>query len=85
MAARTLRPKHSEEIRAKIQTSVILDYLHKHIKGLHEMTPAQVRSAEILLKKSIPDLSAVQLSGPNGGDIPLAVTITHVKPERTGS
>ena len=80
MAARTLRPKHSDEIRAKIQASVIIDYLTKHLKGTHKMTATQVRSADILLRKSVPDLSSVELTGKDGGDIPLSMTITHVKP-----
>jgi hypothetical protein len=62
MAARTLRPKHSDEIRAKIQASVIIGFLTEHIHGKREMTQTQVRSAEILLRKSVPDLSSVDMN-----------------------
>lgn len=62
MAARTLRPKHSDEIRAKIQASVIIGFLTEHIHGNREMSQTQIRSAEILLRKSVPDLSSVDMN-----------------------
>ena len=76
MAARKLRPKHSDEIRAKIQASVLIDFLTKHVKGEREMTPTQVRSAEILLKKSVPDLSSIELTGQDGGPVE---TVTRIE------
>jgi hypothetical protein len=85
MAARTLRPKHSDEIRAKIQASQLINRLQDHVFKDKSVTSTQMKAIEILLRKSVPDLSNVQLTGPNGGDVPLSVTITHVKPERTGS
>lgn len=69
MAARKLRIRHTDEIRAKIQASVLIGMLHEHVQGKREMSTTQVRSAEILLRKSVPDLSAVELSGPDGGPI----------------
>jgi hypothetical protein len=62
MAARTLRPRHQEDIRRKIQASVLIDFLTKHVKGEREMTPSQIRSAEILLKKSVPDLISTEMT-----------------------
>lgn len=38
-----------------------------------------------LAEYSAPKLARVEHMGPNGGDIPHTVTITHVKPERSGS
>lgn len=68
MAARKLRPFHTDEIRAKIQTSQLLNRLTDHALGKIDLAPTQVRSIEVLLKKSIPDLQAIQLegSGENG-------------------
>lgn len=34
-----------------------------HANGECEMTPTQIKAAEILLRKSIPDLQAVTISG----------------------
>lgn len=62
MAAR-LRKLHSDEVRQKIQTSQLINRLTDHAIGKVELSPTQVRSIEILLKKSIPDLSAVSLEG----------------------
>lgn len=62
MAAR-LRKLHSDEVRQKIQTSQLINRLTDHALGDVELSATQVRSIEILLKKSIPDLSAISLEG----------------------
>jgi hypothetical protein len=62
MAAR-LNPRHVEMVRQKIQASVIIDRLHKHLKGDLEMSSTQIRAAEILLDRSVPKIQTVQ--GPN--------------------
>lgn len=63
MAARKLRPFHTDEIRAKIQASQLINRLTNHALGEIDLTPTQVRAIEILLKKSVPDLSAISLEG----------------------
>lgn len=73
MAARKLRPQHTDEIRTKIQTSQLLNRLTDHALGKVELSSTQVRAIEVLLKKSIPDLQAIQLSG--DADNPIATTI----------
>ena len=55
-----LDPNHDQRTRAKIQTSQIINALFKHVKSENKMTSTQVRAAEILLKKTLPDLSAVE-------------------------
>lgn len=67
MAKRTLRPKHSDEIRAKIQASQLVNRLTDHAFGKVELSGTQIKSIEILLRKSVPDLSSVEMSGPDGG------------------
>lgn len=51
----------SDETRLKIKTSQIINRLTSFINGEVEMQPAQVTAALGLLKKSLPDLSAVEL------------------------
>lgn len=65
MAARTQRTNLDGKWRQKIQTSMLLNRLANNALGKlkAEMTPSQVRSAEILLRKTIPDLSATTISG----------------------
>lgn len=52
-----------ETWRERIQTGVLLDRLSKHGVGEIEMTATQIKAADILLRKVIPDLKAVELSG----------------------
>jgi hypothetical protein len=72
MAAR-LRAKHQDEVRTKIQASQLVNVLQNHALGKDdtEMTATRMKAIEILLKKTLPDLSATELSGPDGGPIPL--------------
>jgi hypothetical protein len=62
VAARTLRPKHSDEVRAKIQASMLIRGLQDNFEGKKNLTAGQIKSAEILLRKSVPDLSSIELS-----------------------
>lgn len=58
MAARH-RLRQPEETRKKIQVSQIINRLTDHMLGKCEMSATQVRAAEVLLRKRLPDLSAV--------------------------
>jgi hypothetical protein len=53
----------SEATRQRIQTTMLVDRLEKHILGEVEMSQTQMRAVEILLKKTLPDLSSVEMSG----------------------
>jgi sRNA-binding protein len=53
----------SDEHRAKLQNSGILNALVEHVKGEREMSATQVTAGVALLKKFMPDLQAVQHSG----------------------
>lgn len=75
MAAR-LRPHHQEEVRNKIQTSQLINRLEKQAFGEVDLTPGQLKAIEILLKKSLPDLQSVQLTG--SADDPVEI-ITRIE------
>ena len=62
MAAR-LRKTHQEDVRSKIQTSQLVNRLTDHALKGTKLEPTQVRAIEVLLRKSLPDLSAVTFSG----------------------
>lgn len=64
-----LNPAHDERTRAKIKTSQIINRLEKLVNGEIDMTSQQVTAAGILLKKTLPDLSAVTMDG--------KITLTH--------
>lgn len=63
-AALNFRQKDSA--RKAIQVHKIMRSLQRHIDGEYEMSPTQIRAAEILLKKALPDLQSVELSGEVG-------------------
>ena len=52
----------SEEHRAKIRNSNILNALIEHIEGRREMGASQVTAALGLLRKILPDLSAAEIT-----------------------
>ena len=59
MAAR-LRANHSEEIRAKIQSSQLINVLQKHVFQGTDLKKSQVSAAIALLRKTIPDLQSIE-------------------------
>lgn len=58
----------SEEHRDKIRNSNILNNLIEHVSGNREMTSTQVSAGLGLLKKCLPDLQAVTISGDDEAD-----------------
>jgi len=64
MAARKNRIQHDENTRKKIQASQLINRLTNHILAEDdEMSQSQVNAALGLLKKTLPDLKQVDLSG----------------------
>lgn len=78
MAARTRKILHDEETRARIQTSQLINRLEDHVFGNIDLTPTQVRGIEILLRKTIADLSATTLSGDEANPVTIRQIITGV-------
>jgi hypothetical protein len=74
MAAR-LRARHQDEIRTKIQASQLINVLQNHALGTDEteMTATRMKAIELLLKKSVPDLSSIELTG--DADAPLLIQV----------
>lgn len=71
-AARPGRPMgrlHQEDVRAKIQASQLVNRLTGHVLGTVEMSATQVQAAKILLGKTLPDLSSVEMAGEGGGAV----------------
>ena len=65
MAERGRAPgfRMSDEHRVKIQNSNILNALIEHVQGEREMSATQVSAGIALMKKTLPDLAAVTISG----------------------
>ena len=61
-----LKPRHQDEVRTKIQASQLVNVLQNHAldkKGAKELSASRLKAIEILLRKSVPDLSAITLAG----------------------
>lgn len=59
----------TEAHRDKIRNSNILSALIEHVEGKREMSGTQVTAGLGLMKKVMPDMTASQVSGPEGGPI----------------
>lgn len=73
MANRKSTPDLREQWREKIKSSVLINRLMDHAVGQAEMTATQIKAAEILLKKTLPDIKAVENTGENGGPMSVAI------------
>lgn len=67
-AAKVPKPPRrvQDDIRSKIQAGNLIDRLEKHIDGKIQLENSQLKAIEILLDRSIPKLSAVELSNKAG-------------------
>jgi len=70
---------HPDEVRQKIQASQLINRLTDHVNSPTPlMDSSQVTAAIKLLGKVLPDLSATQLTGNDGGPI----QVSWLPPER---
>lgn len=64
MAGRPMNKLHQADVRKKIQASQLINVLQDHAFGhSEELSQSRMKAIEILLRKSLPDLSAVVISG----------------------
>jgi hypothetical protein len=84
MAAR-LRKLHQDDVRAKIQTSQIINRLTDHGFGKVELSPTQVQALNIVLKKSLPDLQSVEHSGEVDQNVTVKGALEWQPPQLPGS
>jgi len=66
---------HDTETRTKIQTSQLINRLQDNAFGNIELTSGQLKSIEILLKKTLPDLQSIE----HTGDVDLNHDITGIE------
>jgi hypothetical protein len=68
-----------EEHRVKIQNSNILNALIEHVEGNREMCATQVTAGVALLRKVLPDISSVELTGDKGGPLQIVIAPEDAK------
>lgn len=66
MAARLDRV-HSQRVRERIKTTLLLERVQDHAFGELEMTPSQLQAAFALLDRTVPKLSQIQHVGDEEG------------------
>lgn len=76
---------HQDDVRKKIQVSQLLNLLHDHaFNGGEDFSPTRMKAIEILLKKSLPDLSSIEHTGDaNNPVVVTAIERTIVDPAAT--
>lgn len=73
MAARVVKIRHDDETRSKIKTSQLLNRLNDHVFDGVEVSVTQMKAIEILLRKTLPDLSAVTIGGDEDAPVKMVV------------
>jgi len=76
--ANNRNPHRNDKWREKIQTSMLINRLYDNALGEIELTASQLKSIEILLKKTIPDLKSIEHRGEGGGPIQQSIVVTYV-------
>lgn len=75
MAAR-LNLRQQEQTRSAIQTSQLINRLQAYALGeIAEIEAGRLKAIEILLRKSLPDLSSITIGGDEDNPLVLNVTI----------
>lgn len=82
MASRHDR-KHSELVRQRIQTSQLINRLQDNALGEESMTAGQIKSAEILLRKAVPDLKQTDF-GIGEDDTEINITVKRYGTDTAG-
>ena len=60
---RTGKIRHDENTRDKIKVAMLINRLQGLIEGSIQLSVGQVRAIEVLLRKKLPDLAAIEHTG----------------------
>lgn len=73
MAARKNKVTLSEAWRTRIQATAIMNRLMLHVEGKLDLSSSQIKAADILLRKIVPDLAKHELTGSEHAPLELVV------------
>ena len=62
-------PSTVNDLRARINAGQAIDILNKVVAGELEVSSRRLRMVKLALEKTLPSLSAVEVSGPDGDKI----------------
>lgn len=80
MAAR-LRKNHQDDVRAKIKVSNLITRVQKYADGTlsdADISPNRLNAIKLLLAKTLPDLSSIELTGKDGGPVEFQEVVRRV-------
>jgi hypothetical protein len=80
MAARSSKVILHEKWREKIRASMLINRLRNHVLGRLEMSNTQLRAAEILLSKVMPNLQATDITALDSEGRDLAIALIAYAP-----
>lgn len=69
MAARKRKVALSDDWKANIQATTIMNRLYGHALGTIEMEKSQIDAAKVILAKILPDLARTEMTGADGGPV----------------
>ena len=86
MKQRNTNPKNRQQLhqawRDKIRASVLINHLRNHVLGRIELTPTQIRAAEILLSRVMPTLQATDITASDHDGNPLSIALIAYHPSQ---
>ena len=77
-----MRKTHQDEVRTKIQTSALIKRVQDYALGTlsdEDVSSNRLNAIKLLLSKSLPDLSSVEITGEGGGAVVLTLTNNDAK------
>lgn len=75
MAARKRKVTLTDNWKAKIKASMLVNRLYDHALGANEMTQSQIKAAQIVLGKIVPDVARTEVTGDGGGPVEHSIQV----------
>lgn len=76
MAARKRKVQLTDSWKDGIRVSMLMGRLYGHALGDNDMSQSQIKAAQIVLSKLVPDLNRAEHIGQDGGPVQHSLTVT---------
>lgn len=73
MAARKRKITLNDNWKDRIRAGVLMERLLGHVEGTNDMTQTQIKAADILLRKIVPDLARTEMTGKDEGPVEMII------------
>jgi hypothetical protein len=85
MAARKRKVQLTDSWKDGIRVSMLMGRLYGHALGENDMSQSQIKAAQIVLAKLVPDLNRAEHTGKDGGPMETITRIELVDMDGDGS